>query len=69
MLFTTRLLTDRHLVIKTEAQTSRLDLIEIWREKFPDIAAVTWSNRSITKLSGIGFWLISNGFSKATYFN
>ncbi len=36
-----------------------LDVIDIWRTKFPYTKAFTWSNKAASRLSRIDFWLIS----------
>jgi len=42
----------------------RYDLIDIWREKFPDDSGFTWSNKNLSNSSRIDYWLISKALNK-----
>lgn len=37
----------------------RLDVIDVWRSKFPNTKTFTWSNKAASHFSHIDFWLIS----------
>ncbi|XDV26393.1 hypothetical protein PO909_030123, partial [Leuciscus waleckii] len=43
---------------------SRFNIVDIWREKFPDDRSFTWSNRSGSSQSRIDFWLLSSNIDK-----
>lgn len=34
-------------------------MIDVWRTKFPNTKAFTWSNKAASRFSHIDFWLIS----------
>ena len=44
----------------------RFDLIDIWREKFPNDREYTWSNKTRSSLSRIDYWLISGSLRENT---
>lgn len=50
--------TIHNLRLKSLMET--LNVVDIWREKFPDDRSYTWSNRSGSRQSRIDFWLVSN---------
>lgn len=41
----------------------RLDLFDVWRSKFPNTKAFTWSNKAASQFSRLDFWLISNSLN------
>lgn len=42
----------------------KFDLVDVWRETFPNDRSFTWSNRAGTRQSCIDFWLIPNSIDK-----
>jgi len=42
----------------------RFNIVDVWRETFPDKRSFTWSNRSGSSQSSIDFWLLSNYIDK-----
>lgn len=42
----------------------KFDLVDVWRETFPNDRSFTWSNRAGTRQSRIDFWLIPNSIDK-----
>ena len=43
-----------------ETLQNELDLVDIWRVKYPLTKSYTWSQKSPTILCPLDFWLISN---------
>ncbi len=40
----------------------KFDLIDIWREKFPNVKSYTWSNKNQSRLSCLDYWLVPHSF-------
>lgn len=40
----------------------KFDLIDIWREKFPNTKSYTWSNKNHSRLSCLDYWLVPYSF-------
>lgn len=40
----------------------KFDLIDIWREKFPNVKSYTWGNKNRSRLSRIDYWLVPHSF-------
>lgn len=43
---------------KLKMLMEKFDLIDIWREKFPNVQSYTWSNKNQSRLSRLDYWLI-----------
>lgn len=61
---------DRHPPRKTVSPNSNLvafmekfDLVDIWREMYPNVIQYTWSNKDHSRQSRIDYWLISKTLS------
>lgn len=42
----------------------KFDVVDVWREKFPNDRSFTWSNRAGSRQSRIDFWLLSKSIDK-----
>ena len=57
-------ITKRKLVVScVEDFKGKLDLVDIWRSKNPDVKSFTWSQKSPPVFCRLDYWLISNNLS------
>lgn len=48
--------------LKLKMFMEKLDLVDIWREKFPNTKSYTWGNKSRSRLSRLDYWLVPYSF-------